>query len=64
MDHYGAATAGKDAAGVDDFLTRQAQHEFAPETEDEQFFVILRPRSPKASIPPKKELQRSSAIKE
>ncbi len=42
LARYRAATAGKSAAEVHSFLEKQALQEFAPASDDETFFVILK----------------------
>jgi hypothetical protein len=42
LERYGAAIADKNADGIDEFLADQAHREFAPQTENERFFVYLK----------------------
>ncbi len=39
---YGMAISGKNNTGVDGFLEKQAAYEFAPRTDNDAFFVILK----------------------
>lgn len=42
LDRFGTAIESEDNAGIDNFLAKQAQGEFAPRTDDERFFVYLK----------------------
>lgn len=42
LKRYGDAVSGDGATDVDQFLEKQARNEFAPATEDEAFFVLLK----------------------
>ena len=42
LERFGRAVQGKDGVAVDGFLKQQSAREFAPQTEDESFFVILK----------------------
>jgi len=42
LTRYAAAIGGKTSDGIDLFLEEQSQHEFAPKTADQIFFVLLK----------------------
>jgi hypothetical protein len=42
LSSYGAAIDGKPGDGIDLFLEEQSQHEFAPNTAEQTFFVLLK----------------------